>query len=385
MCGLSGALSAVVGRRVFKLGEHSSLLVGLVGGLNIIAIGSTQQWHRHMLGTVCLLAYLAGTGSKRDLERLAPLVLMAMAYEPTAMLASVLSAYHALKSQRAATRASYALVAAASVALLVWYMRVPIVADPITGISIMGVIDSGFPDTTIDLLIWGCVFFLPLAPSILLIDKVPGSYRLLIAILAIAVIQPAIMPYNSMLEQHRWASMSVFVLVPAAIAGYSLLDKRLLAAFSVAALLIGAIYAAVPDSDFYLSPLSGSWKYRAQRGFPWELEPVMDSDGYSKIRAVSETLAGSTKPVLLSWEVYPWIHLDIRNPKNFIGFGYGPYIDDVVRYMNKSGVSCVYVVTAVDLKKNLMQQMNLPQLGRIELNQIISGKYSLYEVRLNEG
>lgn len=385
MCGFSGLFSALIARRVFGLSRPASLLAGLVGGLNIIALGSTQEWHRHMLGTVFLLAYIASTVSGPHRSRFVSLFGMAMAYEPTAALSAVLSAYHAAKSKKSA-RLAYIGVSAISVILLVWYMRRPIVTSPITGISIAGFINSSFPSTTIDLMVWGCVFLLPLAPALLVIERMPGGYKALLLILALAVIQPALMPYTSLLEQHRWASMLVFALVPAAIAGYAGIDRKLLGAFSVVALLVGATYVAVPESNFYLSPLSGAWKYRYQQGFPWELKPEMSAEEYESLKDISAKLREIGEPALMSISVYPWIHLDIRNPKNLYTLGYEPAIDDIARYMNRSGAKSVYVVTGIDLEKNMnaLLNLNLTEIGQIKLDPIISGPFRLYRAYLEE-
>jgi len=388
MCGLSGLLSALVARRVFGLSRGVSLLAGLVGGLNIIAIGSTQQWHRHMLGVVFLLAYIASNAGSSNIFRLTTLFGMAMAYEPTAAISVALSTYHAAKSKKG-VRLAYIAVLALSLILLIWYMRRPIVTSPITGISVAGIIDSGFPNTTVDLMVWCCVFLLPLAPALLVLKRMPGGYRFLLLILALAVIQPALMPYTSLLEQHRWASMLVFALIPAATAGYIMIDRKLLSAFSVVALLIGAVYVVVPNSNFYLSPLSGAWEYRYQQGFPWELEPALSAYEYQNLREISAKLQEIDGPTLMSIGVYPWIHLDIRNPKNLFCLGYEPCIDDVARYMNRSGARSVYVVTGVDLDKNMKNILSLnltysELIVQIKLETIVHGSRALYHVYLEE-
>ncbi len=386
MCGLSGLFSALVARRVFGLSLPLSLLAGLVGGLNIIALGSTQQWHRHMLGVVSLLAYIVSSAGSSNAFRIAALFSMAMAYEPTAAISPALSAYHAAKSKKR-VRLAYIAVSALSVILLVWYMQRPIVSSPITGISITGVIDSGFPSTTTDLMVWCCVFLLPLAPALLVLKRMPGGYRFLIFILALAVIQPALMPYTSLLEQHRWGSMLVYALLPAAIAGYSSIDRKLLGVFSVVALLIGAVYVTVPNSGFYLSPLSSAWEYRYQKGFPWELEPVLGVDEYENLKNISAKIQEINEPTLMSIWVYPWIHLHIRHPKNLFSLGYEPFIDDVVRYMNSSAAESIYVITSVDLNKNIKNILSLnltysELIEQIRLDPIVQGPYTLYHVYL---
>lgn len=181
--------------------------------------------------------------------------------------------------------------------------------------------------------------------------------------------------------------MLVYALLPAAIAGYSSIDRKLLGVFSVVALLIGAVYVTVPNSGFYLSPLSSAWEYRYQKGFPWELEPVLGVDEYENLKNISAKIQEINEPTLMSIWVYPWIHLHIRHPKNLFSLGYEPFIDDVVRYMNSSAAESIYVITSVDLNKNIKNILSLnltysELIEQIRLDPIVQGPYTLYHVYL---
>ncbi|MEN3052119.1 MAG: hypothetical protein ABC596_09945, partial [Candidatus Methanosuratincola petrocarbonis] len=150
--GLVCALSALISRRVLRMGSGWSILTGAVSALFILNLRISWDYQRQTLGTIFLMAFLAYSGSgsipgsssalsgtaagkgstavgwKRAAASSALLICSALSHEVTAFASAVALLYltvHSAQRRSIAGSSAYAASLACTAALLFWYWGAP--------------------------------------------------------------------------------------------------------------------------------------------------------------------------------------------------------------------------------------------------------------------
>ena len=119
-----------------------ALASSLLMVFNPYILGQSQQWHRHVLGVIMLLAYLyLCERGARPIHRASILIIAALSYESAAVIALLLSIAEAVMSRDRGSRGIFALSTAISLAALLWYIGFP--QRPIMALTSSGVYVAG--------------------------------------------------------------------------------------------------------------------------------------------------------------------------------------------------------------------------------------------------
>jgi hypothetical protein len=203
-----GVMSMLTASIAYKL--SNSRWVGLASSLltafNPYILGQSQQWHRHVLGIIVLLAYLC---EAKPLHRAITLAIASLSYELSAVIALFLSIAEMLNERKGILRKfMFLLSAALSLLALLWYVgfpHMPVMAVTQSGIYVAGTADY-HPESTLRYTIT-CILLLSPALAVIPIWKfMDWRPKLSIAVLLTAFLLPAL-SVIAPVEQHRWFTM----------------------------------------------------------------------------------------------------------------------------------------------------------------------------------
>ena len=125
-----GTMSMATTAIAYKLSNSKwiALASSLLTVFNPYILGQSQQWHRHVLGVITLLAYLyLCEKSSRPIYRASILIIAALSYEPAAVIALLLSIAEAVMSKDRKSRGIFALSTTLSLLALLWHVGFPFV------------------------------------------------------------------------------------------------------------------------------------------------------------------------------------------------------------------------------------------------------------------
>lgn len=326
MVGLVSMLSTIYVNKVLKISKQLALIAGLSTALNIVVLGSSQQWARHMLGLVTLFAFLIFSARGSLLGSTLSLLAMSTAYEITALLAIILSLYEIYKNARSVKRViPYIIVFTLSVLIFLWYIWKPLTPQPPISSILIG---RWYWPKTINLVIgWILLFLIGLIPAVKFMRKINSEYTITIIILLLLFISPFMCPYFSFPIPHRVVTLLVAILLPLATVGWRIYSRIALILFLTVYMGLGVIYVSTPLGYLYSSPIrlvnNGAFDCCGLEGFPWPLMPI-DTTLFDCMKDISKFLDEKRNIVVLVEDttLYNVLHLYVREPDFIYKFGY---------------------------------------------------------------
>lgn len=368
--GLLSMLSAAIAYRL--TGSRSvAFAATLLTVFNPYVLGQSQQWHRHVLGVVLLLAYLYLCGSgARPLSRALTLVATSLSYEPAAAVALVLSAAEAIASRDRLGRCTFALSASLSLLALLWYVGFP--QRPVVALTSGGVYVAGSTEYSPGAVLrYTITCSLLLAPSLAVAtiwERIDWRARLAVVLLLATFIAPAL-SVVAPVDQHRWFTMLLTALTPYTAAGLARLGRRLLIAVALVVVILGSAYPFTDLGHEHFAIWS-TVPIQSARGYPWRMGPAVSN--LTDVESAARVVMESGEPALVGLGLYPHLHLYIRNPENLVNAGQDPILPTVIAYAVSKNVSRLLVVTKVDLLKQLEEFRIKPDLYNVTMSYYLS-------------
>jgi|YelNatPaOPRAMG01_1025707.scaffolds.fasta_scaffold32129_2 hypothetical protein len=397
--GCLAGVSATLTRRLTR-SNVAALAASIAIVFNPYIIGQSQQWHRHMLGTLLLLIYLyLCEAGARSPTRAFILTLTSMSYEPSAVLSIILSITEVLHSRKWWGKIMFTLSTVISAVMLLFYVGFPqnvMVATTPIGIQIVG----GLKYSASATIQYTIVCLLMMSPSLAMLriwKAINVKAKIAFITLFIASMLPAVSTIAPV-DQHRWFLMLLTILTPYTVAGLINLSKKIVALSMIVIMLAGVAYVFTEEGclHFRIWP-SVSTPYAS--GYPWKLAPattnLMDVENIAGIISVRSGV------VLTSLYLYPQIHLYVRLPSNIIVSSTEPDILMAIYILNKTKMDGVLVATGNNLTKQFIEYQEDPytyyafmsvRYGKgnwIDIHDIIcrevyrGSAVSLYEITIN--
>ena len=365
--GLISMLSAAIAHKLTK-SKLVAFATALITLFNPYILGQSQQWQRHILGLTLLIAYLYLCESRvKPLARASILALCTLAYEPAAFLALLLSTTEALLEKSRKGKMIFASVATLALAMLLWYVGFPqrlVVALTPRGIYVAGNIEYS-PATALSYTITCLLLLSPSIAMVCIWRSIDVRARLAMVILFTAFLAP-ILCVIAPVDQHRWFFMLLTIAMPYTMASIAKLSKRVLALATLSIVLIGSAYPFTETGFTYFRIWPGN-------SYPWKLEPVIrDVDEEKKIANI---IAMRKELSLVSLDLYPQLHLFIRNPINITIISRDPSLITVVSFLVARGISKIVVVTPANISRELERYIRDPHLYNTSLALQLGEKY----------
>lgn len=396
MIGLVSMLTAIYVNRVLKTSRELALITGLSTALNIIVLGSSQQWARHMLGLVTLLAFLILSARESLIGSTLLLLAMSTAYEITALLAIVLSLYEIYKN-RGITKKTvpYIIVFILSTITLLWYIWRPLYPQPQASNVLMS---HWYWPKTVNLVIgWTLMILIGLIPAVKLMRKVNTEYNIVVIILLLLFVSPFMCPYFSFPYPHRAITLLVAVLLPLAIVGWKTYSRAALLLFLLVYTGLGIVYVSTPLGYLYSSPIrivnNEAFDHHGLKEFPWPLMPI-DPILYNCMENISR-IFNEKRNIMVAVEdttLYNVLHLYIREPSFVYILRLGPYekniVDKLLNTLNSS-TTRTYLITRLDqdtlrtLMNKTLYKANIQRKINIELVLTTECNIKLYLLYIN--
>jgi hypothetical protein len=359
MVGLLSMLSAMITHRLTK-SKVIAITAALLTVFNPYVLGQSQQWHRHMLGLVFLMAYLYFCESKaKHLHRAFILVLGALAYEPVAVLALFLSIAETLLA-KGVRKLLFSATLIFTLLVLLWYVQfpqTPVMALTPSGVYVAGNIEYN-PATALNYTI---TCLLLLSPSITIATiwrSIDVRTKLTIVVLFLAFIAPALCVIAP-IDQHRWFTILLSIITPYTVAGLTRINKNVLAIATILIVLLGSAYPFTENGFEHFriwakTPLASASEY------PWKLEPALKN--LSDVEKIAEIIALQKGVILVSLGLYPQIHLYIRNPTNIVPLSREPTLITAIAYIATNNLSKIITVTSTNMSRDLETFREKPDL-----------------------
>jgi hypothetical protein len=355
--GLISMLSAAIAYKVSG-SRAIAFASAFITIFNPFILGQSQQWQRHVLGLIFLMAYLYLCEFKaRPLYRALALVLGALAYEPIAVLALFLSVTEVLMARGGRGKAVF--TASATIALL-WYVGFP--QKPIASLTPSGVYIAGnieySPATALSYTI---TCLLLLSPSIVIAyiwRSIDTRTKIAMALLFTAFIMP-ILCVVAPVDQHRWFLALLTIVTPYTIAGLAKINRNILALATTLVILLGSAYSFT-ENGFTHFRIWAKTSIAPASGYPWKLEPAIKN--LSDVMSIAGVVAMRKEVTLVSLGMYPQLHLFIRNPTNIIPLGTEPALITAIAYIATINISKIVVVTSINMSKELEIFREKPEL-----------------------
>jgi hypothetical protein len=340
---------------------------------NPFILGQSQQWQRHVLGLIFLMAYLYLCEFKaRPLYRALALVLGALAYEPIAVLALFLSVTEVLMARGGRGKALFTASATIALLALLWYVGFP--QKPIASLTPSGVYVAGnieySPATALSYTI---TCLLLLSPSIVIANiwrSIDTRTKIAMALLFTAFIMP-ILCVVAPVDQHRWFLALLTIVTPYTIAGLAKINRNILALAIVVVVLLSSAYLFTENGFTHFQ----IWAKTSipVSGYPWKLEPAIKN--LSDVMSIAGIVAMRKEVTLVSLGMYPQLHLFIRNPTNIIPLGVEPALITAIVYIAANNISKIVVVTSINMSKELEIFREKPELYNTTLALQLGKKY----------
>ncbi len=386
MLGFVATLSAAYTRHALKASKEIAFLAGIATSINIVVIGSTVQWSRHMLGLVMLLAFLLLSAKNSPIGSFLALIAMSMAYEPTAALAAILSIYETYKYTRMrARKAAYFMLAALLVSafLLLWYTGFhPVHPSATTGITLAGTGSFSWVSSVNFVIGWTLMFLMALLPAAKpLKEHANPEYNITVTLLLLAFISPFLCPILAVQFPHRAVPILFTLLMPAAVVGLLKYSRLSLSLFLLVTVGLGSVYTLSPEGASYLDTVkavnSKAFPCCGLSGFPWSLRPSVSLQYLECVRNISEVLARNETVIVDSLMLNNALHIFIRDPKNIhpAGFKVDPnQLSNIIADMFNGDpkLKGVYVVTSFNYTEINISLTAV--LRNLTLNGIVSVK-----------
>lgn len=321
--------------------------------------------------------YLDQAGKSRG-SKTAVLTLLALSYEPGAVIALAISVLEATWTRDK----KFAIPAIISSIMLLYYIRFPInppVSITPTGISVAG----GVSYPMWDALRYTITCFLLLSPSIVIYriwEEIGRAVKATIVILLIVFLTPVVSTI-SVVDQHRWYLMLLSILTPYTILALTKISKRFAAVIILLLALIGSAYPLTPQGHYYFNiwaSVSTPYAY----GYPWSLTPAIGN--ISEIELAAEIVEPyRLTTTLVPFDLYPALHIFIRNPSNIIILQQVS-IFPVVDIMKKLGIQKAIAVTYTNMTKELEEliKSNSTTASQIKLEKLREDGINIYVVEL---
>jgi len=370
--GSMSMLSAAIAYRVSG-SRAIAFASALLTVFNPFILGQSQQWQRHLLGLVLLMAYLYLCESKaKPLYRALALVLGALAYEPVAVLALFLSAAEALMR---GGRDKALFIASAILALLalLWYVgfpQKPVASFTPSGVYVAGNIEYS-PSTALSYTI---TCLLLLAPSVAIASiwrSIDTRTKIAIALLFTAFIMP-VLCVIAPVDQHRWFLALLTIVTPYTVAGLAKMNRNILALVILVVVLLGSAYPFT-ENGFTHFQIWAKTSIAPASGYPWKLEPAIKN--VSDVMRIAEIVAMQKEATLVSLGMYPQLHLFIRNPTNITPLVGEPTLVTAIAYTAANNVSKIVAVSSINMSKELETFRAKPDLYNATLALQLGGKY----------
>ena len=369
-----GVMSMATTAIAYRLSNSKwiALASSLLTIFNPYILGQSQQWHRHVLGVITLLAYLYLCEKRsRPIYRASILIIATLSYEPAAVIALLLSIAEAIMSEDRKSRGLFALSTTLSLLALLWYVDFP--QRPMAALTPSGVYIAGNIEYLPELaLSYTIICALLLTPSLTIIPiwrKIDWRVKLSIIILLTAFLLP-MLSVIAPVDQHRWFTMLLTIITPYTAMGLATLNRRFLTFIVICAVILGSAYPFTEQgfTHFRVWPRTS---IAPAEGYPWKMTPAIAN--ITDIENSARIIEGSSKNLaLVGLHFYPQLHLFIRNPMNIIVLGQDPTLSITITYMASKNLTRVLVVTTINISKQLEEfrakpdiynATMLPQLG----------------------
>jgi len=349
--GLISMLSAAIAYRVSG-SKAIAFASALITVFNPFILGQSQQWQRHVLGLVFLMAYLYLCESKaKPLYRALTLVLGTLAYEPVAVLALFLSTTEALMVRGGRGKALFTASAILALLALLWYVGFP--QKPLASLTPSGVYVAGnieySPSTALSYTI---TCLLLLAPSIAIASiwrSIDTRTKIAIALLFTAFITP-VLCVVAPVDQHRWFLALLTIVAPYTVAGLAKINRGILALATALVILLGSAYPFT-ENGFTHFRIWAETSIAPASGYPWKLEPAIKN--VSDVMRIAEIVAMQKEVTLVSLGMYPQLHLFIRSPTNIAPLDGEPALITAIVYIATNNLSKIITVTSINMSKEL--------------------------------
>uniref|UniRef100_A0A7J2T9S6 Glycosyltransferase RgtA/B/C/D-like domain-containing protein n=1 Tax=Ignisphaera aggregans TaxID=334771 RepID=A0A7J2T9S6_9CREN len=368
--GLISMLSATIAYRLTR-SKIVALATALITLFNPYILGQSYQVQRHVLGLTLLMTYLYLCESRaKPLARASVLALCTLAYEPTALLALLLSVAEVLLEKNRKAKAVFASITVLALVMLLWYIRFP--QRPVAAITPGGVYVAGNveydPATALNHTI---TCLLLLSPSIAIAwiwRSIDIRTRLTMTILFIAFLAP-ILCVIAPVDQPRWFLLLLTIAMPYTVASIAKLNKRVLALATLLVILLGSAYPFTETGFthfkiFRTGPLIE---------YPEELAPVIKD--IDKVREVANIVAKQKDLTLIGLGLYPQLHLFIRNPVNITVVYREPSLITAVGFLTTKNISRVVLITKVNIFKEVEEFSKNSDLYNVLLKIELGEKY----------
>jgi len=382
-----GAMSAIIAAIVYRISDSklAALISSLVMSFNPYILGQSLQWHRHVLGVLMLLIYIYLCERRsRTLHRALVLAITALSYEPTAVIALLLSIAETVTSRDWRSRSIFALSTSIALLVLLWYIGSP--WRPIVTITPVGVYVAGNIEYNPEpALKYTIVCILLLTPSLTVIPlwrRIDWRAKLTITVLFTAFILPTL-SVIAPVDQHRWFLMLLTLLTPYTIVGLMKFSKSLLILITLITVILGSAYPFTEYGykHFIIWP---DVSIEPAAGYPWRMTPALTN--ITDLENVANIIKSSRDLILVSSVLYPQLHLYIRNPINIRVIGQDPTLPVVISYAISRDISRLLVITVVNITKQLEEFRENPSFYNMIMS-IYLGKekfVSIEEIKCEE-
>jgi len=363
-----GIMSMIATAIAYRISNSKwiSLASSLLAVFNPYILGQSQQWHRHVLGVITLLAYLYLCEKKaKPLHRASILIIAALSYEPTAVIALLLSIVEAIMSGDRRSRSVFAFSTTLSLLALLWYIgfpQRPITALTSTGVYIVGNVEY-HPESALSYTI---ICTLLLTPSLAIIPiwrRMDWRAKFSIIILLAAFLLP-ILSVVAPIDQHRWFIMLLTLITPYTVVGLATLDRRFLTLAMICAMILGSAYPFTEQgfTHFRIWPRAS---IAPAEGYPWKMEPAISN--ITDIENAAKIIGASRNVVLVELHLYPQLHLYIRNPTNIAVMNQDPTLPITISYVISKNLTKVLVITTINMSKQLEELKANPNFYNITI------------------
>jgi hypothetical protein len=358
-----GIMSMITMAIAYRLSNSKwiALASSLLMVCNPYILGQSQQWHRHVLGVIMLLAYLYLCERRaRPIHRASILIIAALSYEPAAVIALLLSIAEAVMSRDRGSRGIFALSTAISLVALLWYTgfpQRPIMALTSSGVYVAGNIEYR-PESALSYTITCMLLLTPSLAIIPIWRHIDWRARLSIIMLLTAFLLP-ILSIIAPVDQHRWFTMLLTIITPYMAVGLATLNKRILTLIVICVLILGSAYPFTEQgfTHFRIWPKAS---IAPAEGYPWKMEPAIAN--ITDIENAAEIIRTSGDVALVGLRLYPQLHLYIRNPVNIIALNQDPTLPTTIRYMNSKNLTRVLAITTINMSKQLEEFKENPDI-----------------------
>lgn len=398
--GLLAALTALYSKKVLRQRDEVALATSLVLSLSLVNLRLSWDLHKQVLAqTLLLAALILIDGYKGPRALVASTLLLALAglaSEFGAAIAAAISAYTILfrirdidRRQRAIVAAAHVATIALSYALITWYLKRPIIDNPVFGYTppMMGwenLKDRPGPYAYI------LIGFGPLIPLYLIgAEKHWGKAKVSIATATTLIalsLAPLATPWTDF-SGNEWDRllMSAFqVFTAVSLTQLDLLRSRAARALLIAFLTLPGFFAIGPPGLSYLaSPL-----FSSLRRYPQGMTPApSDPSQYDDLMDIAQKAAQTGVPIVADPLAERFVHLYKPNPKPGQIIAAQPSPETAACTLLAQNITKAYIIATANWTTPLSVtcQANSTTTALIQAKPLYTNKhYSLLEATLTD-